>query len=591
MSSGILPGNALGDLDPVRIEVIRAGLTAAADEMAIALQRAAYSTNVKTRQDFSCAIFDAQVRVVAQSFSVPTHLGSLTSFVPGIVHRYGIDRLREGDVLICNDGYRSGGVHLNDVTAVAPMFVDGELTAFMAALAHHVDVGGGNPGSMGLTREIFGEGLMIPPTILVRDGEFDESILGLVLNNVRSPRETGGDLRAQIAGLNIGRRRLGELAAKYGREALVSSIDAVLDYTERRVRRAIAEMPHGVYESVGFMDNDGIVDTPVRIAVRIEIGDEGVTYDLSGSDPQCAGPINATYAMTLSSCAYSLRVLLDADLPTNDGFYRAIKVIAPLGTVVNATDPAPISVGWETGLRVTETALRALGDALPERITAGSKGCLSNIAFGGIDPRTGRYFTFYEAVAGGYGARAHKDGMDAIQPHGQNTENSPVEEVEVNYPIRILRYAVVPDSEGPGRQRGGLGLRRDYVVEGGVSFSVLADRGKFPPAGFAGGHDANVASFVRDPDGDPEFMPSKFSIRLAPGEVVRVEMAGGGGYGDPLQRDPALVLGDLMEEKITVTRAREAYGVILDEHGMLDLNATRQERSARAALGEVDGNV
>lgn len=581
--AGIAVSGGAADLDPVRLEVIRAGLAATADEMAIALQRAAYSTNVKTRQDFSCAIFDHELRVVAQSFSVPTHLGSLTSFVPGIARRYGVDKLQEGDVIICNDGYRSGGVHLNDVTAVAPLFVDGKLTAFMAALAHHVDVGGGNPGSMGLVREIFGEGLMIPPTLLVRNGEFDESILGFILNNVRSPRETGGDLRAQIAGVNIGRRRLSELAGKYGRDGLVSAMDALLDYTERRVRRAVAEMPQGVYESVGFMDNDGIVDEPVRIAVRIEISDDGVTYDLTGSDPQCAGPINATYAMTLSSCAYSLRCLLDADLPTNDGFYRVIKIIAPLGTVVNATDPAPISVGWETGLRVTETALRALGDALPERVTAGSKGCLSNIAFGGIDPRTGRYFTFYEAVAGGYGGRATKDGMDAIQPHGQNTENSPVEEVEANYPLRIVRYALVPDSEGPGRQRGGLGLRRDYVVEGPVSFSVLADRGKFPPAGFAGGMDADVATFVRNPDAQPEFLPSKFSVRLEPGEVVRVQLAGGGGYGDPLERQPELVLGDVQEEKVTVLRAEAAYGVVVDPStGTVDVEATRRERSRRA---------
>jgi N-methylhydantoinase B len=387
--------------------------------------------------------------------------------------------------------------------------------------------------------------------------------------------------------VNIGRRRLSELAGKYGRRELVTSMDALLDYTERRVRRSLAEIPHGVYEAEGFMDNDGIVDVPVRIAVRIEIDENGVRYDLTGSAPQCAGPINSTYAMTLSSCAYSLRCLLDSDLPTNDGFYRVFDIVAPLGTVVNATEPAPISVGWETGLRVTETAFRALGDALPERITAGSKGCLSNIAFGGIDPRTGRYFTFYEAVAGGYGGRARKDGIDAIQPHGQNTENAPVEELEANYPIRVLRYALVPDSEGPGRQRGGLGLRRDYVVEGDVSFSVLADRGKFPPWGFAGGMDAGVARYVRNPDTDrEEELPSKFTLRLAPGETVRVQMAGGGGYGDPSERDPEHVLADVREEKITVARARAAYGVVVDAETLeLDRDATQRERGVQARGG------
>jgi N-methylhydantoinase B len=573
---------ATSDMDPVRLEVLRAAFTAIADEMAIALQRAAYSTNVKTRQDLSCAVFDADLRVIAQSFSVPTHLGSLTSFAPGIIRRYGPERVQDGDVILCNDGYRSGGIHLNDVTAVAPLYVDGELMAYVAALAHHVDIGGSYPGSMGLSREIFGEGLMISPTLLVRDGVFDENILQFILNNVRSPRETGGDLRAQIAGVNIGKRRLTELARKYGREELESAMDALLDYTERRVRRAVAEMPYGVYEAEGFMDNDGIVDVPVKIAVRVEIGPDGVTYDLTGSAPQCAGPINATYATTLSSCAYSLRCLLDPDLPTNDGFYRVINVIAPLGSVVNATEPAAISVGWETGLRVTETALRALGDAMPERITAGSKGSYSNIAFGGIDPRTGKYFTFYEAIAGGYGGRFTKDGIDAIQPHGQNTENSPVEEVEANYPIRIVRYELVPDSEGPGRQRGGLGLRRDYVVEGPVSFTVLADRAKFPPWGFDGGHDADVAKYVRNPDSDAEQLPSKFSIRLEAGEGVRVQMAGGGGYGDPLERDPERVGVDVRGEKISTERALSAYGVVLDgTTGQVDADATLTERASR----------
>jgi N-methylhydantoinase B len=580
-------------LDAIRFEVIRAGLAAAADEMAVALQRAAYSTNVKTRQDFSCAIFDASGRMVAQSFSVPMHLGSLTSVVRGILARYGIERLFPGDVIVCNDGYRSGGVHLNDVTVVAPVFLGDERIALMAALAHHVDVGGGNPGSMGLAQEIFAEGLMIPPTLLVRNGEFDESVLGLILSNVRSPTETGGDLRAQIAGVNIGTRRFVELVDKFGRAEVTEAMSEVLDYTERRVRRALAEMPHGVFEAEGFMDDDGISDDPVRIAVRVTLSEENVVFDLSGSAPQVRGPINSTYAMTLSNCAYALRCLLDEpDLPTNDGFYRAVEVIAPEGTVVNAREPAAIGVGWETGFRVSETAFRAFGDALPERITAGSKGCLSNIAFGGIDPRTLNYYTFFDSIGGGYGARASKDGIDAIQPHGQNTENSPVEETEANYPVRIIRYELVPDSEGAGRFRGGLGLRRDYSFEGETRFSVLADRAKFPPWGFAGGLPATPARYVRNPDTEPERYPSKFSTLLEPGEVIQVQMGGGGGYGDPLERDPEAVLEDVLDEKISVARAKAAYGVVIDGGDTLNHDATEAEREQRRASGNRshDGN-
>lgn len=444
---------------------MRAALAATADEMAIALQRAAYSTNVKTRQDFSCAVFDRACRMVAQSFSVPIHLGSLTAFVPGILERYGHDRLEPGDAIVCNDGYRSNGVHLNDVTVVAAVYDEGECYAYVAALAHHVDIGGGNPGSMGLTREIFQEGLMIPPTRLVRNGEFDRNVLDLILNNVRSPTESGGDLRAQVAGLNIGSRRLADLTAKYGSEVARS--------------------------------------------------------------------------------------------------------------VVNAVDPAPISVGWETGFRVCETAFRALGDAMPDRITAGSKGCLSNIAFGGHDPRTGGYFTFFDSLAGGYGARASKDGIDAIQPHGQNSENAPIEETEANYPVRILRYELIPDSEGAGRNRGGLGLRREYAFEEEAVFTVLADRAKFAPWGFAGGGDARRAHYVRNPATRPEEYPSKFSIRLRPDESFSVEMGGGGGYGDPLQRAPELVLEDVLDEKLSVERARAAYGVVVDAASLdLDLVAT-----------------
>lgn len=567
-------------LDPIKLEVIRNGLTAAADEMALALQRAAYSTNIKTRLDFSCAIFDAELRTIAQSFSQPVHLGSLAHFVPRIIAEYGAERLRAGDGILSNDGHR-GGVHLNDVCLVAPVFHDGELVAYTATIAHHIDVGGGTPGSLtGLSREIYSEGLRIPPVRIVRDGRLDDDMFRLFANNVRSPRETGGDLRAQVAGINVGTRRLGELLVKYGATTIATAVDNILDYTERRVRDAIGELPEGVFSAEGWMDSDGVSDEPIRVHVQITVRDRAVSFDLSGSDAQRPCPINATYAMTLSNCVYALRALLDADIPVNAGFYRAVEVIAPAGSIVNAMHPAAIGGGWETAFRVCETALQAFARAIPERLAAGSKGCLSNIAFGGGARRPGERFVFYETMGGGYGARATKDGIDAIQPHGQNTENSPIEETEANYPIRILRYCLIPDSEGAGRYRGGLGLRRDYVFENSVTFSVLADRARFAPWGLAGGGEARPAHYILDPQGEARQYPSKFSIELPAGQVFSIQMGGGGGYGSPLTRDVDSVLADVVSGKLSVERARDVYGVVVDSAGeQVDRAATAAARA------------
>jgi N-methylhydantoinase B len=454
------------ELDPIKIEVIRHGLAAAADEMALALQRAAYSTNIKTRQDFSCAIFDRQARIISQSFSQPVHLGSLTHFVPRILEEYGIDELQPGDGILCNDGHR-GGVHLNDVCLVTPVFYEGELVAFVAAIAHHLDVGGGTPGSIGLSRDMYAEGLRIAPIRIMVGGKIDERVLRFITANVRAPRETAGDLRAQVAGVTVGSRRLLELIERNSWPVMNAAVEELLDYTERRVRAAISRLPEGSYHATGWMDSDGITDQPVRIQLRVDIGQNKVRFDLTGSDEQRPCPINATYAMSLSNCAYALRVLLDDDVPINAGFYRALELVAPPGTIVNAQIPAAVGGGWEMGFRVCETALQALASAAPERMAAGSKGCLCNIAFGGVSRREGERYVFYETMGGGYGARATKDGIDAVQPHGQNTENSPIEETEAGYPVRILRYEMVPDSEGAGRFRGGLGLRRDYLLGGG----------------------------------------------------------------------------------------------------------------------------
>jgi N-methylhydantoinase B len=549
------------EVDPVRVEVFRNALTATADEMGVALRRAAYSTNIKTRLDYSCAIFDRQHRTIAQAFTQPIHLGTLRHFVPRILDVVGADSLEPGDAVLCNDGH-IGGIHLNDVCLVAPVHSGERLLGYVATMAHHVDVGGGTPGSIGLFEEIFQEGLQIPPVRLVKAGRLDEELLAFITRNVRSARETAGDFRAQIAGANLGRRRLLELAGRFGESAFPDFCDAIIDHAERVTRAAIREsIPVGSYTGVDYLDDDGFDDRPVEIVVDIEVGEGHVAYDLTRSALQRRASINTTYAMSFSACAYTLRALLgDHDIPMNEGFYRCIEVTARKGSVCDAERPAAIGAGADVGGRILEVALGAFATRLPHRVPADTKGTMCNVGFGGVDPRTGEMFAYYEAQAGGYGGRQGRDGMDAVQPHMQNTENSPIEETEANYPVEIVRYELIQDSGGAGEYRGGLGLRRDYRFEGDVRLSVMADRVKFAPQGLSGGAPGRASRFVLDPEGEARELPSKFSIGVAAGETVSVQMGGGGGFGDPDARDADAVAEDLENGVITRDHAERWYG-------------------------------
>ncbi len=572
--------------DAFRQEVLRHRLTAVANEMSVALQRAAYSTNIKTRRDHSCAVVDPAGRIIAQSFSQPAHLGTLAHFVPRILAAYGVERLEPGDGLVCNDGHL-GGIHLNDVATVVPVFDAGQIVAYVATMAHHLDVGGGTPGSIGIHAEHIQEGLIIPPTRIMRGGELDDGLMGVILRNVRAPRETGGDFRAQFAASATGSRRVLEIVATESAAGLAAAMSGILDYTERRVRLGLAGLPHGQFAAEGFLDGDGVSEVPIRIAVAVTVAADGVTFDLTGTDPQRPSSINTTMAMTFASCAYAIRVHLDPDIPVNDGFYRLVSVIAPPGCIANSVRPAAIGAGADTGMRVCETALRALAVALPERSAADTKGTVCNVALAGTDPRTGRYFVFYESVAGGYGARARQDGIDAIQPHFQNTENAPIEESEAHYPLRIVRYGLVPDSEGAGRTRGGLGLRRDYVAEGDIWLTVMAERSAFSPQGLDGGGSGRSSHFIIEPGRGQRRLPSKFTERVPAGEVMSLQLGGGGGFGPALERDPAAVAADVRSRRISRARARQVYGVVLGRGGDVDVAATALRR---AALHRAKGN-
>lgn len=556
---------AAARLDPIRFEVIRNALVAATEEMTVTLRRSAYSTNIKTRADFSCSFFDKDLRAAAQAFTQPIHLGSLVELVPRAVRAFGVERLGPGDMLVTNDPY-GGGVHLNDITVIAPVFHQGAIFGYLATLAHHVDVGGGAPASVAAFREVFQEGVIIPPVRLVQGGQVVDDVFRLILAQIRSKRETAGDFRAQVAANTTGARRLGELLERYGADEVQRYVDALIDYTHRRTLAEVEKLPRGVFEAQGSLDFDGFSDEPVHLQVRVQIDDDGVLFDLAGCDAQRRAPVNSTYAQSYSACAYALKALLDPDLPVNDGFYRCVRMHAPVGTVVNAAPPAPVVGGWETHVRVNDLFFKALSPVLPHRVPAGTKAMQCHAGFGGINPASGEYYCFLETLAGGYGGRQTLDGPDAVQSHGQNTENAPVEETEANYPVRILRYELVPDSEGPGRRRGGLGLRRDYLFPDTTStFTVLADRDVAGPWGLFDGLSGKPAEYVLNPGREDERrLRSKVTLELQPGDVVSYRTCGGGGFGPPEEREPVLVLRDVREGKVSPERARAIYRVAVD---------------------------
>ena len=564
--------------DPVLFEVIRNALVEATEEMSASLQRTAYSTNVKTRLDYSSAFVDDRGRMVAQAFCQPAHLVTIGRIVPRAIKEYGAHNLQPGDVLMVNDPHRQAS-HLNDIFLIAPFFYEGRLIGYVANICHHVDVGGGAPASIGAFREVYQEGVILPVVKLVSRGEIVPDILKMVLANVRAKKEVGGDLRAQIAANDMGIRRLSQLIGRYGVETVNFYIDRLIEYGEQRVRAELLNLPRGVFEAEGCLDDDGISTEPVHIRARVTLDGESVTFDFTGTDGQRPAPMNCNLTQTFTACVYVIKCLVDPDIPLNEGFYRPIRVIASEGSAVNAIHPTAIVGGWEVSMHICEVLFRALSQALPDRIPAGSKGTLCQVGFGGKDPRTQEYYCFYETLAGGYGGRSGSDGPDGIQPHFQNTQNAPVEETELNYPVRIPRYSLIPDSEGPGRRRGGLGLCREYVFSGRTVFTTMVDCVSFPPVGlFEGGAGRGARCSLISKD-ETKAIPSKGTIQVTPEHTVRIESPGGGGNGPSWERDAELVLRDVQEGKISAIRARECYGVVVNtESWRVDYTETRALR-------------
>src|SRR6266478_20272 len=560
--------------DPVELEVFKNLYHSIAEEMGATLRRTAFSPNIKERRDYSCAVFDSEGQVIAMGDHMPVHLGSMPMSVAAAVEQC---ELEPGDIVMLNDPFR-GGTHLPDITLVMPVYLSSGITRgdgapprpggakprrhttapdfYVASRAHHADVGGTYPGSMGPCREIYQEGFRIPPVKIMRGGKLVADVLALLLNNVRTPEEREGDLGAQIAACQTGAQRLREICDRYGIARAKQAAADLLVYSEEMMRAFLRTNPPGRYQADDFLDDDGIEDKPVRIAVTIQVAaaknspvetrlaasppasrrkqqPTTVTIDFTGSDSQVQGAINAVEAITYSACFYVFRCLLREDVPATSGLMRPIRVIAPSGTVVNAKPPAAVAGGnVETSQRIVDVLLRALAQAMPERIPAAASGTMNNLTIGGIDPRTHEPFAYYETIAGGMGARPTKDGVSGVHTHMTNSLNTPAEALEYAYPLRVRRYSIRAGSGGAGKHHGGEGLVREIEVLTDAEVTLLSDRRSRGPWGLHGGADgaAGKGAIIRE-NGSTQGLPGKFNVRLRKGERIRIESPGGGGWG------------------------------------------------------------
>jgi N-methylhydantoinase B len=547
--------DTMNKFDPTTLEIYRALYTSVAEEMGIALRRTAFSPNIKERRDYSCAVFDSRGRVIAQGDHMPVHLGSMPMAVAAALRDV---EILPGDVVALNDPF-AGGTHLPDVTLVMPV-VSSQLSVvnwrrsgrnqdkrttkrrttdygprtlfYVANRAHHADIGGATPGSMGLATDVYGEGFRMPAIRLVIAGKVDEDVMRLILANVRGHEERRGDFQAQIGSLKTGEARLLEIVSRRGLREATEYADNLIAYSARLMRHAIEMIPDGNYYAQDLLDDDGISPAAIPIHVEIRIEGNRAVVDFSGSAQQVSGAINAVEAITVSAVAYVFRCLIGSDVPASAGLMEPIEVIAPAGTVVNAVHPASVAGGnVETSQRIVDVLFKALSWALPHRIPAASQGTMNNLTIGGIDTRTGREFSYYETVAGGMGARPGCDGMSAVHTHMTNSLNTPAEALEYAYPLRVRQYSIRSGSGGDGKYRGGDGVVREIEVLVPARMSLLADRRKHSPYGLDGGQEGKGGrdSILRD--GEIREIPSKGSWELKAGDRVRIETPGGGGHG------------------------------------------------------------
>jgi N-methylhydantoinase B len=520
--------------DPAQLEIFKHIFQSVAEEMGGVLRRSAFSSNIKERRDYSCAVFDSRGEVVAMGDHMPVHLGSMPHSVAAVLTAV---KLAPGDIALLNDPF-AGGTHLPDLTVVMPVYTprSSRPVFYVVSRAHHTDIGGARAGSMALSREILEEGLRIPPVRLVSGGRLQRDVLAMILANVRTPQEREGDLQAQIAACLSGERRILALVKKYGAPQIARRATELLDYSERMMRATLREIPSGRWRAVDFLDDDGISPDPIRIAVSIRVAAGSATVDFSGTAPVCTGSVNAVRAITESAVFYVFRSLLRDDVPATSGLMHPIRIIIPPRSILSAEPPAAVAGGnVETSQRIVDVLLRALAKALPERIPAASQGTMNNVSFGGIAKALrgapGVPFACYETIAGGMGGRPTSAGLSGVHTHMTNSLNTPIEALEHSFPVRVRCYALRRGTGGAGKHRGGNGIVREIEFLTGARGAILSDRRRIAPWGLSGGKDGSKGRNTLVYRGKPTRLSSKANFEARAGTILRVETPGGGGWG------------------------------------------------------------
>ncbi|MGE3270408.1 MAG: hydantoinase B/oxoprolinase family protein [Chloroflexota bacterium] len=549
--------------DPVTLELVKNAVESVVDEMALTMMRTAYSSNLKSSNDLSSAYCSLDGELLAQGFTLPMQLGSIPDAMETVIAKFG-GTFEPGDVVILNDPYE-GGTHLPDIFLIKPLFLDGEHVAYCATIAHHTDIGGRVAGGNASdSTEIYQEGLRLPPIKLYNAGRPNEAVFEIIAKNVRVPENLLGDLRAQLAAIHIGERGMEELVQRWGKDTLLTAMRDLMAYTERLARAEIAQWPDGVYSFTDYIDDDGMDPEPIPIAVTATVSGDSLEIDFAGTSPQVRGAINATASFAKSAVYACVRALMSSGIPNNGGYFRPITVKVPSRSVINPELPAPVAARGLTGFRMTNAILGALAQVAPDRVPACESGGDTGITIAGYYADD-RAFVFLEFLHASWGGRPDKDGIDACSSISANFSNNPIEFLEGDHPLRVEEYAFVPDSGGAGTYRGGLGLVRKYrFLEREGQLQLRTDRQKFMPWGLHGGKPGAPSSNVLVRGGETELPPSKAFRILHHGDTLRHTMAGAGGYGDPLKRDPILVAEDVIDEKVSVQAARDEYGVVID---------------------------
>jgi|TARA_B110000196_G_scaffold199753_1_gene171077 N-methylhydantoinase B len=554
-------------VDPITFEVVRNGLDSLVDEMAITVMRTAYSGVVRDALDYSTAFCAADGQVIAQGLTIMLHLGSFPAAIDSVLTKFA-GRINPNDVFILNDPYTSGGMHLPDVYIIKPVFTEKTLHGFVGVVAHQADMGGLVPGSNSTESvDIYQEGLRIPTSKMYDAGTPNEAIFDFIETNVRLPIQVRGDMRSQLAACDIGERAVLDLVDRYGAEELVRYFDALLDYSEERARSEIIALPDGTFEFEDFIDAENLKEGPVRIAVKLEIKRDEIFVDLDGSSPQVPAGINAPVPFTKAAIYGAIRLIMDPDIPNAAGYHRPIHISVPEGTVVNPVHPAPVAARGITGFRTMDAVLGALAQAVPDRVPADGEGGNTLISIGGTRP-DGSQYALVDFFGGARGGGPNSDGAEGVSHPASNLASSPVEILEVENPIIVDEYALIQDSGGAGKFRGAQSYAKQITNLGDPAILQLrSDKRKFPPYGLQGGLPGSPSLNILNPGSTEKLLPTLAQVQLGHNDVIRHEMAGAGGWGDPLEREASAVLEDVIDSRVSIEAARTEYGIVISNQG------------------------